>query len=64
MEKLLITISPTGEVKIDAQGFQDVSCLAATRPFEEALGEVSKETRKPEANVQETRKEERRAYNS
>jgi hypothetical protein len=63
MEKLVITINPKGEVKIDAQGFTDGSCLAATKPFEEALGDVTSETRKPEANVQAEQKEVRRAYN-
>ncbi|MHC5778745.1 DUF2997 domain-containing protein [Nostoc sp.] len=30
----------TGEVKIEAEGFEGLSCLEATQPFEEALGIV------------------------
>jgi Protein of unknown function (DUF2997) len=30
----------TGEVKIEAEGFEGLSCLEATQPFEEALGMV------------------------
>ena len=30
----------TGEVKIEAEGFEGLSCLEATQPFEEALGVV------------------------
>ncbi|MEA5553651.1 DUF2997 domain-containing protein [Anabaena cylindrica UHCC 0172] len=30
----------TGEVKIEAEGFEGLSCIEATQPFEEALGIV------------------------
>ncbi len=43
----------TGEVKIEAEGFEGLSCLEATQPFEEALGIVqSDRTYKPESQQQ------------
>lgn len=44
----------TGETKIEAEGFEGLSCLEATLPFEEALGivEQSDRTYKEEARVQ------------
>ena len=48
--------SSTGEVRVEAEGFEGGSCLAATQPFEEALGEVSGDrTFKPEAQAQQLR---------
>lgn len=42
----------TGEVKIEAEGFEGLSCLEATQPFEEALGIVGDRTYKPESQQQ------------
>ncbi|MBD2415133.1 hypothetical protein FACHB389_02420 [Nostoc calcicola FACHB-389] len=43
----------TGEVKIEAEGFEGLSCLEATQPFEEALGVVKGDrTYKPESQQQ------------
>lgn len=43
----------TGEVKIEAEGFEGLSCLEATQPFEEALGVVEGDrTYKPESQPQ------------
>lgn len=45
----------TGEVKIEAEGFEGLSCLEATQPFEEALGVVQGEgdrVYKPESQQQ------------
>ena len=47
--------SKTGEVRVEAEGFQGLSCLEATQPFEEALGVVSEITYKPEAQTQQLR---------
>ncbi|MBW4617184.1 MAG: DUF2997 domain-containing protein [Desmonostoc vinosum HA7617-LM4] len=47
--------STTGEVKVEAEGFDGLSCLEATRPFEEALGVVEDRTFKPEAQQQQIR---------
>ncbi|MEH2023034.1 DUF2997 domain-containing protein [Nostoc sp.] len=43
----------TGSVKVEAEGFEGLSCLEATQPFEEALGVVQGEREfKPEAQTQ------------
>ncbi|MBG1265070.1 DUF2997 domain-containing protein [Nostoc sp. WHI] len=42
----------TGEVKVEASGFEGLSCLEATQPFEEALGVVGDRQFKPEAQTQ------------
>jgi hypothetical protein len=48
--------SATGEVRVEAEGFEGVSCLLATQPFEEALGVVeSNRTFKDEAQTQQLR---------
>ncbi len=55
--------SATGEVRVEAEGFEGVSCLSATQPFEEALGVVSESdayggklrTYKDEAQTQQLR---------
>jgi hypothetical protein len=40
----------TGEVRVEAQGFEGLSCLDATQPFESALGVVEGEREfKPES---------------
>ncbi|MBD2505140.1 DUF2997 domain-containing protein [Anabaena azotica] len=45
----------TGEVRVEAEGFEGGSCLSATQPFEEALGEVGDRTFKEEAQSQQIR---------
>ncbi|MCG6136848.1 MAG: DUF2997 domain-containing protein [Nostoc sp. LLA-1] len=48
--------SKTGEVRVEAEGFEGLSCLEATQPFEEALGVVEGEREfKPEAQTQQLR---------
>ncbi len=37
-KKVIIEVLPTGEVKMQAKGFKGRSCLAASKPFREALG--------------------------
>ena len=39
----------TGEVKVEAESFQGLTCLSATQPFEEALGVVGERTFKEES---------------
>jgi len=48
MNQVEIVISPTGEIKIDAQGFKGAECTKATEALSKALGDVAKETNKPE----------------
>lgn len=47
--------SKTGEVRVEAEGFEGLSCLEATQPFEEALGVVGDRTFKDEAQTQQLR---------
>jgi hypothetical protein len=48
--------SATGEVRVEAEGFKDLSCLSATQPFEEALGVVQGDRiYKDEAQTQQLR---------
>ncbi|MEH1814594.1 MAG: DUF2997 domain-containing protein [Nostoc sp.] len=47
--------SATGEVRVEAEGFEGLSCLGATQPFESALGVVSVRTYKDEAQTQQLR---------
>lgn len=48
-KKIVITIAPSGEVKVEAAGgFKGTECLDATKVFEEALGAAGERTRKPE----------------
>ncbi|MDZ7950782.1 DUF2997 domain-containing protein [Nostoc sp. DedQUE09] len=35
----------TGEVRVEAEGFEGLNCLSATQPFESALGVVSESDR-------------------
>ena len=46
----------TGEFKIEAEGFEGLSCLEATQPFEAALGVVEERDRsyRPEAEIRNT----------
>lgn len=43
-----VTVSPNGEVKIEAKGYDDGGCLKATKSVEEAMGKLKKRTAKPE----------------
>jgi hypothetical protein len=45
----------TGQVRVEAEGFEGLSCLEATQPFEEALGVVGDRTFKDEAQTQQLR---------
>ena len=51
---LEILISPTGEIQIDAIGFNGPDCEQATRFLEEALGVVQVRQRKPEFQQRRT----------
>ena len=48
MKQVEIVISPTGDIKIDAQNFKGAECEKATAELSKALGDVSKTTNKPE----------------
>jgi len=46
MRKVVITISPAGEKKVEAVGYSGASCETATKPF--CKGRVLQEVKKPE----------------
>ena len=43
-----VRVSSTGEITVEAHGFQGHGCEAATKAIEEALGKPTRRTRKPE----------------
>ena len=43
-----ISVSPTGDIQIDAIGFKGSGCERATKFLEEALGVTAKKVKKPE----------------
>ena len=55
-QEIVITISPAGNAKIDAQGFIGKSCADATEQIEIVLGGgvLKKKTPKPEYYMPET----------
>ena len=51
MKSIKVTVSPKGEAKVEAFGFQGTDCLAATAGILKAIsgGEVTSRELKPEA---------------
>ncbi|HEY6563319.1 MAG TPA: DUF2997 domain-containing protein [Pirellulaceae bacterium] len=50
-----VTVSPTGAITVEAEGYSGSSCEEATRFLEEALGLPGKRVRKGEFYRRETR---------
>lgn len=48
MKTIEVTVSPTGDIKIEAVGFKGADCDQATRFLEEALGTIQRKQKKPE----------------
>ncbi|MBX3743550.1 MAG: DUF2997 domain-containing protein [Akkermansiaceae bacterium] len=46
--RILVKVSPTGGITVDAEGFQGKGCTDATKAIEEALGSRTARTLKPE----------------
>ncbi len=46
--RILVRISTTGDIIVEAEGFQGKGCEAATKAIEEALGKARERTRKPD----------------
>ena len=46
--RIHVRASPTGEITVEADGFQGKGCEAATKAIEEALGKPRERTRKPD----------------
>ena len=62
MKVIEITVTPTGETKIETRGFQGVSCRDASRFLEQALGQrtseqLTAEFHETESNRQQNRQE-------
>jgi hypothetical protein len=49
VKSIKLTVSPKGETKIEAFGFQGADCLQATLAIERAIGKVTDRELKPEA---------------
>jgi hypothetical protein len=43
-----VTVSPTGEITIEAVAFKGADCEQATKYLEDALGAITTRTKKPE----------------
>ena len=46
--RILVKVSPTGEITVEADGFQGKGCVDATKAIEEALGTRTARDLKPE----------------
>ena len=47
-QQITVTVSPTGDAKVEASGYRGASCVDATRQLEEALGKTSADAKTPE----------------
>ncbi len=45
MKYIEIEVSTSGEVKVEAHGYADGTCFAATKEIEEAIGKKEKDTK-------------------
>jgi hypothetical protein len=50
MKKIIINILPDGSLNIEADGFEDSTCLTALKELEKHIGTVSDLKFKPEAH--------------
>jgi hypothetical protein len=46
--RINVRVSATGEITVEAEGFQGKGCEAATKAIEDALGKPRARTRKPD----------------
>lgn len=46
--RIIVKVSPRGDISVEADGFQGKGCEAATKAIEEALGKPRERTRKPD----------------
>jgi hypothetical protein len=53
--RILVKVSPTGEITVEAKGFRGKSCTDATKAIEDALGSRTARTLKPAFVRQEAR---------
>jgi hypothetical protein len=52
MKTIEVTVSPTGEVKLETKGYAGQGCQEASKFLEKALGEQTSDTRTPESFAQ------------
>lgn len=58
MEKrIIIDVDPSGEVRIETEGYQGPRCLQATKELKAKLGTVIDTQEKPEIDLLETQEE-------
>ena len=55
--RILVKVSPTGEITVEADGFQGKGCVDATKAIEEALGARTARDFKPEFQRQQVTQE-------
>lgn len=55
-----VTVSPIGDISIDAVGFKGSDCEHATKFLEDALGAVAVRSKKPEYHQRLTSKQNQR----
>ena len=53
--RIIVRVSPIGDITVEADGFQGKGCEAATKAIEEALGRTTSRIRKPEFRQQPQR---------
>jgi len=46
--RIQVRVSATGEITVEAEGYQGKGCEAATKAIEDALGKPRARTRKPD----------------
>jgi hypothetical protein len=46
--RILVRVSPTGDIQVEAEGFHGKGCEAATQAIEQTLGKRTSRTLKPE----------------
>ena len=46
--RIHVKVSTTGDITVEAEGFQGKGCEAATKAIEDALGKPRERTRKPD----------------
>jgi len=47
-QQIVVTVSPDGEVQVEAQGVRGAGCQQLTAALEKALGERTADQKKPE----------------
>jgi hypothetical protein len=48
IRRIIVRVSPTGDITVEADGFQGKGCEAATKAIEEALGKTKERVHKPD----------------